>query len=70
MPIRGVRLTLFDMSGAVHYSLSNGFGYFHFDDVEAGRTYLLSATSKRFQFATQALTVNDSIVAPDLVPVP
>jgi len=54
---------LINASGATRQTLTGPFGYFRFDDVEAGQTYLISVRSKRFQFAneTQVVSVNEEI---------
>ena len=54
--------TLAGAAGQVRTARSNGFGYFQFDDVAAGQTYLLSAQSKRYTFAPQAVNVQDDVV--------
>ena len=58
--VRGISIALFDPStGAFRYSLTNAFGYYSFDDVTAGRTYILMAPStKRYTFANETRTVN------------
>ncbi len=47
--------------------LTNGFGYFIFPAVEAGQTYVLSVTSKRYTFAepVQVVTVNENVAGLD-----
>ena len=59
--INGVRITLTASDGSAFVTQTNAFGYFSFADVEAGPTYLVEASSKRYQFAAQALTVSDNI---------
>ena len=70
MGIGGVRLTLLDGSGRFLRQISSPFGYFKFDNVEAGQTYLLSASSKQYVFAAQAVNVNDAIGDLNVVAVP
>lgn len=41
--------------------LTNSFGFYQFDDVQAGQTYVLRARSKNNQSVQQVVTVNDSI---------
>ncbi|MEP7037147.1 MAG: carboxypeptidase-like regulatory domain-containing protein, partial [Acidobacteriota bacterium] len=41
--IANVRLTLTDANGQVRTARTTSFGYYHFDDVRAGETYILSA---------------------------
>ena len=60
-----VLLTLTDSAGHVATARANAFGYFEFDDVEAGQTYLLAAQAKRYSFSPQVLSVQDDVV--DLV---
>lgn len=66
-PISKVRVTLTDGGGVVRSALTNGFGYFRFDDVEAGQTCIISVQSKRFQFGNpvQVVFVGDEVT--DLV---
>ena len=53
-----VRMT--DQNGAARSARTNSFGYFRFDDVLAGQTYIFSVTSKRYNFEPQAVTVNNN----------
>ena len=59
--IVGVRLTLVDPLGNTYQSLSSSFGAFQFDAIGSGQAYVLTVTSKRFQFTPQVLVVNDQI---------
>jgi hypothetical protein len=49
--IAKVRVTLIDSDGAVRSAITNPFGYYAFDEVQAGETYVLSVSSKRYRFA-------------------
>lgn len=57
------RVTLSGTGGPARSMWTNTFGYFRFDDVEAGQTYIVGARSKVFQFANpdQAVFVGDEI---------
>jgi hypothetical protein len=59
--ITKVTVTLTDAGGATRSALTSAFGYFSFDDVEAGQTYIISVRSKRYQFSnpTQVITLMD-----------
>jgi len=59
--IRNVVIRLTDSEGNVRTAISNSFGYYRFNDVEAGATYILTASGKRFSFSqpSQVLNVND-----------
>ena len=59
--ISNVLLTLTDSAGQARIARSSGFGYFQFDDIPAGQTYLLSATAKRYSFASQVLSVQENV---------
>lgn len=60
-----VVLTITNSTGSTLTTRSNPLGYFQFDDVPPGQTYLLNAQSKRYSFESQVLTVQDDIT--DLV---
>ena len=59
--IRNVGITLTDQNGVMSWARTNPFGYFSFNDVAAGETYIFSVNSKRYIFSqpTQVLTVNE-----------
>jgi len=59
--IRNVVIRLTDSEGNLRTAISNSFGYYRFNDVEAGATYILTATGKRFSFSqpSQVLNIND-----------
>lgn len=40
----------FNDNGTVRTAITNGFGYYRFDNVTVGSTYILSAQNKRYQF--------------------
>jgi uncharacterized protein (TIGR03118 family) len=52
------------------FSLTNGFGYYRFDDVIPGQTYTISVSSKIFHFTPRMVTVNDNLTDVDLVASP
>ncbi len=45
---------------------TGSFGYYCFDDVLAGETYVMGITSKRYQFAPRVVTVPDDLTEIDL----
>ncbi len=61
--IRNVYVILVEGDGTVHRTITGNFGYFRFDDLEAGQSVVLSVVSKRFTFAnpTRVLTLKESI---------
>ena len=50
-------VTLTGQNGDTRTARSNAFGYYRFDGVEAGQTYIFSVQSKRYQFAPQIVNV-------------
>lgn len=60
-PIGRAIITFTDNFGAIRTTRTNQFGYFRFENVAAGRTYLFEITAKRQQFVPQAITVQDDL---------
>ena len=54
-------IELTDTNGYTRLARSNGFGYFRFDDVIVGQTYVISTTSRGHVFTPRPLVVNDEI---------
>lgn len=57
-PIKGAVITLMSIDGTVRRSYTNTLGYFRFDDVRAGETYVLQVSAARYTFVTPALLLN------------
>jgi hypothetical protein len=57
--ISNARVTMTDQSGETRTALTNGFGYYRFDNVPAGATYVFSVWHRRYEFIepTQVLFV-------------
>lgn len=54
-------VTLTDLQGETRTMPTSVFGYFRFDEVASGQTYVVSVKSKRFQFASQVVSVNEDL---------
>ncbi len=54
-------VTLTDASGNQRLARTTAFGYFHFEDVSAGETYIVEVSSKRYRFASQVLSINQDV---------
>lgn len=65
-------VTLTDQSGNARTLLTNTFGYYRFDEVEVGQTYVVAAQNKRFQFAspTKIISVRSDVTDADFVSSP
>ncbi len=64
-----VTITITDQTGAVRFATTNNFGYYRFNNITAGATYVLSAKSKQYQFANnpQVIFVDDARKDLDIV---
>ncbi len=61
--VRNVIVTLADTNGNILTARTNSFGYFRFDEIEVGQTYIISVAAKHFTFnqSSQVLVVNDEL---------
>lgn len=69
-PIARVRVMLEGSPAGVRSAVTNGFGYFHFDEVEIGRTYIIAPVHKTYEFTPSVLTVHDRIDDLEIVALP
>lgn len=67
--LRNAVVALTDGSGVTRIARTSSFGYYRFDDVEAGQTVVLNVRSKLFQFAPRVVSVTDNVTELDLLPV-
>jgi hypothetical protein len=65
--IRNVRLVLTAPDGARRTAITSTFGYYAFDGVEVGHTYVLEISSKRYSFAnaTRVFILQDTVTDMD-----
>ena len=59
--LKNARVIITDSMGNSGSVLTGGFGYFRFEEVEVGVTYVFSVNSKRFQFTPQTVTVTEEL---------
>jgi hypothetical protein len=59
--IIGVQVSLTDSAGQIRTTLTKEGGYYRFEAVEAGSTYIITATGKRYLFSqpTQVININE-----------
>jgi len=65
---RGVNqavVSLTNQSGNTRMVRTNSSGYYRFDKVTAGETYLISASSKRYSFAAKVVNVTEELLELD-----
>lgn len=54
-------VSLTDQNGNIQSGRTNSFGYYRFEDVQAGQTATLTVVSKQFHFAPQIINLNEEI---------
>ena len=65
--LRNATVSMTDQQGVPRYARTSSFGYYRFEDVIVGGTYILAVTSKRYQFASQVVNVTDDLTDVDFV---
>lgn len=58
--LRNATVIISDENGNRRSVTTGALGYYQFDGIEAGQTYVVSVSAKRFRFASKAVTVNDT----------
>lgn len=59
--VRGSLVTISDLANFSRTVSTGTFGRFRFEGIIVGKTYLVSVQSRRYVFADQLITINDSI---------
>ena len=65
--LRNAVVSIVDSHGVRRTATTSSFGYYRFDDVEAGETYLIGVRSNRYRFTQRVLQVFDSLTDVDFV---
>ena len=70
--IGNARLTLVSGDGQTQVAITNGFGYFRFNNVVVGRTYVLTVSHKNYAFSnpTRMISVSDELTDIDFTASP
>ena len=68
--LRNAIVQLTGIDGVTRRAVTSSFGYYRFDDVQAGETYVIGVASKRYTFAPRAITVADELADVDFVAEP
>ncbi|HMJ09686.1 MAG TPA: carboxypeptidase-like regulatory domain-containing protein, partial [Pyrinomonadaceae bacterium] len=61
-PISYARVYLNDGQGNVRSAITNGFGYYRFQDVPAGMTFVAGVAAKGYTFEPITFTLGDELV--------
>lgn len=59
--ISRTQVSITDTAGNVRSAITNPFGYYHFDEIPFGETYVLSVRHKRYQFSPRVFFVTEEI---------
>ena len=65
--LRNAEVSITDSNGSKRTATTSSFGYYRFDDVEAGETYVIGVTSRRYRFASRLVQVADPLTDVDFV---
>ena len=65
--VSNIRITMTVLDGTFRSTLTNTFGYFHFDNVELSQTYIFTATSKKYIFQQMMLVRSFVAESDDLI---
>ena len=69
-PISKATVLLIDTLGRTRTALSNGFGYYSFEDVAVGESYVVSATAKRYTFNPTVISPSENMNQLNLIAAP
>jgi hypothetical protein len=64
--LRNAVVTLTDSNGVERYVTTSSFGYYQFDDVTSGATYVIGVESKRYSFESRVVQITESLTDVDL----
>jgi hypothetical protein len=67
--LRNAYVILTDDQGASRTVQTSAFGYYRFEEVEVGRTYILTVQSKRYEFEPQVIFVTEELTELNFYPV-
>jgi len=65
--IRNAIVVLTNSQGTSQSARTSSFGYYRFDGVQAGETYVMSVASKQYQFTPRVVSVADELTGVDFV---
>jgi hypothetical protein len=65
--IRGARVTATGLDGVARTALTSTFGYYRFDDLTAGETYVVAVGSKSYRFVPRTVFLADSLTDVDFI---
>jgi hypothetical protein len=63
--VRNATVIITDAAGNRKTAVTGSFGIYTFEDVEAGGSYVMGVSSKRYRFASRVVNITDSIAGVD-----
>jgi hypothetical protein len=57
-------------NGVTRVTTTSSFGFYRFDGIEAGQTYVVGVDSKRYRFTTQSIFVGDELADLNFISLP
>jgi hypothetical protein len=64
--LRNAVVTLTDSNGVERYVTTSSFGYYQFDSLTSGATYVIGVESKRYGFEPRLVLMTDNLIDIDL----
>jgi hypothetical protein len=64
-PLRNAEVTMTDANGVVRRAVTSSFGYYRFEDVQVGESFVMNVNSRSFRFVPRVVTVNDALTDVD-----
>jgi hypothetical protein len=68
--VSGAQVAMQNQQGNVIRALTNPFGYYRFESVPVGQTYLVTVQHKRFEFQPRTINLNDDLADLDFTAEP
>lgn len=65
--LRNATVSITDPVGVTRTARTSSFGYYTFEGIEVGGTYVVSVGSKSYSFGPRTITVNDAVVDLDFI---
>lgn len=59
--VRNAVVSIVDLDGIERIAVTGTFGFFKFTGISAGRSYVLSVQSRRYQYASTIIDVSDTV---------
>jgi len=65
--LRNATVSITDSLGVTRVGTTSSFGFFNFDNIPAGETYVIGVSSKRYRFTARSLRVTENLSGIDFI---